>query len=86
MEDVDNYFEIIEHDPLARRKTVDCGRAPAVVFAQSRFNFIGDRFELRFRAGRANHKEIGEAGDSGKVENDNVFGFLVGSELGAGRG
>ncbi len=32
MEDVDHDFEIIEHDPLARRKTVDRGRAPAVIF------------------------------------------------------
>jgi len=32
MEDVDNHFEIIEHDPLARRKTVDCRRADMVIF------------------------------------------------------
>jgi len=29
---VDHHFEIIEHDPLARRKSVDRGRAQAVVF------------------------------------------------------
>jgi hypothetical protein len=86
MEDVDNYFEVIEHDPLTRRKTVHCGRAPAMVFPQSCFNFIGDRFELRFRGCGADHEEICEAGDSCEVENDNVFGFLIRSELGAGRG
>jgi hypothetical protein len=85
VEDVDDDFKVIEHDPLARRETVDCGRAPSVIFAQTRLNFIRDRFELRFRACRTNHEEIGEAGNSGEIENDDVFGFLVGSELGAGR-
>jgi hypothetical protein len=33
MEDVDDHFEIIEHDPLARRKTVDCGGAPVMIFS-----------------------------------------------------
>jgi len=32
VEDVDDDFEIIEHDPLARRKTVDRCRAQAVIF------------------------------------------------------
>jgi hypothetical protein len=86
MEDVDDDFEIIEHDPLARRKTIDRSRAPAVVFAQSRFNFARDRFQLRLRAGRTNHEKIGEAGNSGEIENDDVFCLLVRSELGAGRG
>jgi len=31
MEDVDHDFEIIEHDPLARRKSVDRRGAPAVI-------------------------------------------------------
>jgi hypothetical protein len=31
MEDMDNYLEIIEHDPLAGGKSVDGGRANAVV-------------------------------------------------------
>jgi hypothetical protein len=31
MEDMDNYLEIIEHDPLAGRKSVDGGRANAVI-------------------------------------------------------
>jgi hypothetical protein len=32
MEDVDHNFEIIEHDPLARRKSVDRGGSPAMIF------------------------------------------------------
>lgn len=77
MEDMDDDFEIIDHDPLACWKTVDRRGAPAMVVAQSRFDLIGNGFELRLGAGRANDKEIGEAGDSGEIEDDDVFGFLV---------
>jgi hypothetical protein len=41
---------------------------------------------LRLGAGRADDEEIGEARDSGKIENDDVFGLFVRSKLGAGRG
>jgi hypothetical protein len=37
-------------------------------------------------SGRTDHEEIGKAGDSGKIENDDVFGLFVRGELGAGRG
>ena len=86
MEDVDHRFEIIEHDPLARRESVYRGRAQAVVFFQARFNFIRDCFDLRLRVRRTDHKKIREAGNSGKIENDDVFSLFVRGELGAGRG
>jgi hypothetical protein len=86
MEDVDDDFEVIDHDPLACRKTVDRRRSPAMLVPQSRFDLVGDRFELGLGAGRANDEEIGEAGNPGEIEDDDVFGFLVRSELGAGRG
>jgi len=77
MEDVDHHFEIIEHDPLARRKTVDgCGASP-MVLAQSHFNFVSNRLELRFGGCRADHEEIGEGGNSGEIEDDNVFSLFV---------
>jgi hypothetical protein len=47
MEDVDNDFEIIEHDPLARRKTVDRGGPHLMIVPQSRLNLVGDGFQLR---------------------------------------
>ena len=86
MEDVDHDFEIIEHDPLACRKSVDRGGAPAVVFFQSRFDFVRDRFELRLRRCRTDDEEIGEAGNTGEIENDDVFGLFVRGKVGAGRG
>jgi hypothetical protein len=57
-----------------------------MLVAQSYFDLVGYGFELRLGAGRANDKEISEGRDSGQIEDDNVFGFLVRSELGAGRG
>jgi hypothetical protein len=86
VEDVDDDFEVIEHDPLTRREPVDRGRPPSVVFAQARFDLVRDGFELRLRTCRTDHEKIGEAGNAGEVENDDLFGLLVRSELGTGRG
>jgi hypothetical protein len=86
MEDVNHDFKVIEHDPLAGRKTVNRSSPSSMVFAQARFNFVRDGLQLRLGAGRTNHEEVGEAGNSSEIEDDNVFSLLVGSELGAGRG
>jgi hypothetical protein len=48
-----------------------------MVVAHARFDFIGNGFELRLGTGRANDKEIGEAGDAGKIQNDDVFGLFI---------
>ena len=86
VKDVDHNLEVIEHDPLARRKTVDRCGAPALIFSQPCFNFVRDRFQLRLGTGRANHEVIGEAGNSGEIEDNDVFRLFVRSELGASRG
>jgi len=86
MEDVDDDFEIVEHDPLARRKTVDRGGTQVMIVSQSGLDLVSDRLQLRLRGCRANYKEIGEAGDAGEIEHDDFFGFLVRRKLGAGRG
>lgn len=77
MENVDYHFEVIQDDPLACRKAVDRGRTTLMVVAHARFDFIGNGFELRLGTGRANDKEIGEAGDAGKIQNDDVFGLFI---------
>ena len=86
MEDVNHDLEIIQNDPLARRKAIDCGGAASVVVTQTGFDLIRDCFQLRLRAGRANDEIIGEAGNSREIKNDDIFGFFVRSQLGAGRG
>ena len=74
---MDNHVEIIEHDPLARWKTVYRRGPSPMIFAQPRFDFVRDCFELRLGTRRADHEKIGEAGNSREIENDDVFGFLI---------
>jgi hypothetical protein len=83
---VNDDLHIIEHDPLAGGKPVD-GNGPNVVFvSQSPFDFSSDRFQMRLRRSRANHKVIGEAGDALKIEDDNVLCFFVRRAMSAGFG
>jgi len=77
MEDVDDHFQIIEHDPLARWKSVDRRGASAMVFAQARFDLSSDRFQLGLRVRRTNNEKIGEAGNAREVEDDDIFRLFV---------
>jgi len=86
MENVCDDLEVVEHDPLTRRKAIyGCG-ANAMVFFQARFNFACDRLKLRLGCGRTNDKEIGEGREVAKVQDDDVFGLLVRGKLRAGSG
>jgi len=49
MKNVDNYLQIIEHDPLTGWKAVNRRWSNRAVLSQPGFNFIGDGFELRLR-------------------------------------
>ena len=84
MEDVHDHLEVIEHDPLARRKTVNRRGANFVFFPQPRFDFPGDCFEVRLGSSGTDDKEIGKRGNFPEVEDDDLFGFLVRRELRAG--
>jgi hypothetical protein len=86
VEDVDHDFEIIEHDPLTRWEAINRRRASPVVFAQAGLDLVGNGFELRLRRCRTDNEEIGEAGDAGEIEDDDVFSLFVRGELGAGLG
>ena len=44
VKNVDNDLQIIEHDPLAGRKTVNRDRSNGMVLSQTRFNFVCDCF------------------------------------------
>ena len=83
---MDDYLQIIEHDPLAGRKSVHRNRADPVLVSQTLFDLARDRFQMRLRSSRANDEVIREAGDSLKIEDDDVFGFLVVRVTGAGFG
>ena len=83
MKDVRDHLHVIEHDPLAGRKSIHCGRANAVILFQTRLDFVCDRFEMRLRRPRTDDKEIGEGGNLPQIENDDLFRFFIGSEFGA---
>jgi hypothetical protein len=84
MEHVDNYLEIIQHDPLTGRETIDGRGAHGVIFFQPRFNFTGDRLEMGLGCRRANDKVIRESGNLPEIQYDNFLGLFVRGELGAG--
>ena len=84
MKHVNNYLQIIEHDPLAGRETVNCHRSNRMILTQPRFNFICDCFKLRLGRGRANHEEIGERGDRAQIQDDDALRLFVRGEFRAG--
>jgi hypothetical protein len=57
-----------------------------VVHFQSFFDLARNRFQVRLGSARANDEEIGEAGDSLQIEDNNVLRLLVRREIGAGFG
>jgi len=84
MKYVDDHLQVIEHNPLAGRETVNCHRSNRMILSQSRFNFICDCFELRLRRGRADHEEIRERRDRAQIQDDDVLRLFVRGELRAG--
>jgi len=83
MENVHNYLEVIQHDPLARGETVDRRCPDAMILPQLCLYFAGDRLQMWLRCSRADNEEIGESGDSAQVEDDNIFRLLIRGQFGA---
>ena len=86
MENVHYHLEVIENDPLARRKSIDGDGPNSVVFPESRLNLVCDRLELRLRSCGTDYEEIGEARNRVKIQNEDFFRLLVGGEFRAGLG
>ena len=83
MENMNDDLQIIEHDPLAGGKSVDRGCANTVIVLQPSFDLARNRFQMWFGGSRTNNKEIGEGGNPAQIHDNDLFCFLVGSELGA---
>ena len=81
MKHVDDHLQVIEHNPLTGRETVNCNSSNRMVLLQSRFNFICDRFELRLRRGRADYEEIGERRDRAQIQDNDVLRLFVRGEF-----
>jgi hypothetical protein len=84
MKNVHHHLQIIEHDPLAGRKSINRHRFCRVLFFQLAFNFIRDRLQLRLGGSRADHKKIGEGRNPAQVQDNDVFRLFVRGEFSAG--
>jgi hypothetical protein len=81
MKHMDNYLQVVEHDPLAGRETVNCHRSNRMILPQPRFNFVCDCFKLRLGCGRADYEEIGERRDRAQIQDDDVLRLFVRGEF-----
>jgi hypothetical protein len=84
VKDVDNHLQVVEHHPLAGRKSVDRYWSKRMVFTQARFDFVCNRFQLRLRRAGANHKKIRKRRDIAQVQYNDVLGLFVRGEFRAG--
>ena len=84
MKDMDNYLQVVEDHPLAGRKSVDRYGSKLMVLAQTRFDFVCNRFQLRLRRAGAYHKKIRKRRDAVQIQHHNVLGLFVRGEFRAG--
>ena len=84
VKNVNNHLQVIEHHPLAGRKSVNGYRPYRVVFSQPGLDFACDRFELWLRRARADDEEIRKARDVAQIKQNNVLGLFVRGKFGAG--
>jgi hypothetical protein len=83
---VHDYLYVIEHDPLASRKSIHRDRAEAVIGFEPPFDLARDGFQVRLGRARADHEEIGKGRDALEIENDNLLRFFIRREVGASPG
>lgn len=83
MEDVHDHLQVIEHDPLARRETVDRRGANSVILAQAFLDLTGNRAQMRLRCSGTDDEKIRKAGNAAQVENRDVFRLFVVGQFGA---
>jgi hypothetical protein len=82
MKNVHDDLHVIEHDPLARGKSVDGNRAHAMVAFEAALDFACDRFQVRLGGSGANHEKIGEGRDALEIENGDLLRFFIRREFG----
>ena len=78
MEDVHDHLQVIEHNPLAGRKTVQGRRLGRVFLSQPVLNLTGDGLKMRLGRARTDDEKIREGGDSAQIQNDDFFRLFVG--------
>ena len=86
MKHVHDYLHVIEHHPLARRKSVDRNRAQAVIGFELPFDFARDRFQVWFGCAGADHEEIGKGRNTLEIEDGDLLRFFIRREVSASPG
>jgi hypothetical protein len=84
VKNVNNHLQEVEHHPLAGGKSINRHGSHRMVLSQSRFDFVGDRFQLRLRRAGADHKKIRKRRDTAQIQHDDVFRLFVRGEFRAG--
>jgi len=85
VKNVDNYLQVIEDHPLAGGKSINGCGPKRMVFSQSRFDFVRNRFKLRLGRAGANHEKIRKRRDTAQIQHNNVLRLFIRCEFRAGR-
>ena len=75
-EDVDQQVAVIGQHPFALGITLDVGGKLAGFMLQAQADFVADGLHLFLVGAGADDEVVGERGDAGEVEYDQVGGFL----------
>lgn len=86
MKHMHDYLHVIEHDPLARRKSIHRDRAKTVIGFEPPFDFARDGFQVWLGRARADHEEIGKSRNTLEIEDDDLLRFFVRREVSASPG
>jgi len=81
-----DYLHVIEHYPLARRKSVDRDWPQAVIGFELPLDFACNGLQVRFRRAGANYEKIGKSRDPLEIEDDNLLRLFIRREVSAGPG
>ena len=85
IKDMHHEIAVINQNPFGVLITFHARRGITMTL-QLLNHFVGDRLHLSPICAGTDDEEIGKAGDTRKIENDNIFSLFVRGELGAGRG
>ena len=86
MKHVHDYLHVIEHDPLARRKSIHRNRAETMIGFELPFDFARDGFQVWLGRAGADHEKISKGRYTLEIEDDNLLCLFVRREVSAGPG
>ena len=78
---MDHEIEVVHEDPLAGPLPFHMAGPPAVHLPEALLDGVGDGCGLSFGGTVADDEGVGDVAQAAQVEDDDVFGFLVGGGL-----